>query len=72
MWIPATRPRRGLALADRIAVMHDGRLEQVGTQREILARPASEFVRDLFAKSRGQLRLLTEGLGAGSADGEVT
>ncbi|MBF3005360.1 ABC transporter ATP-binding protein, partial [Pseudomonas aeruginosa] len=33
-----------LALADRIAVMHGGRLVQLGTPQEIYARPASAFV----------------------------
>ncbi|SHE26176.1 ABC transporter ATP-binding protein [Actinomyces glycerinitolerans] len=33
-----------LALADRIAVMKDGRIQQVGTPREIFHAPANEFV----------------------------
>ena len=33
-----------LTLGDRIAVMHNGRLEQVGTPVEIYRRPASRFV----------------------------
>jgi osmoprotectant transport system ATP-binding protein len=49
-----------LTLADRIAVMHEGRLEQVGSRREILANPATEFVRSLFAKPKAQLELLAE------------
>ncbi len=49
-----------LTLAGRIAVMHEGRLEQVGTKCEILAKPASEFVRSLFAKPKAQLELLAE------------
>ena len=47
-----------LTLADRIAVMHRGRLEQVGTKREILAEPATGFVKDLFSKPKAQLELL--------------
>ncbi len=39
-----------LTLADRIAVMHAGRLEQLGTPDEVRAAPASEFVRELFDK----------------------
>lgn len=39
-----------LILADRIAVMHEGRLEQIGDKTEILNRPASGFVQELFAK----------------------
>ena len=33
-----------LAIADRIAVMNAGRLEQVGTPQQIYGHPASEFV----------------------------
>jgi osmoprotectant transport system ATP-binding protein len=44
-----------LALGDRIAVMHDGSLEQVGTREEILQNPATAFVRELFAKPAKQL-----------------
>jgi len=44
-----------LTLADRIAVLHDGRLEQVAGTREIVNRPASEFVRDLFSKPARQM-----------------
>ena len=33
-----------LTLGDRIAVMHDGRLEQVGTPEEVYYQPASRFV----------------------------
>ena len=40
-----------LALADRIAVMRDGRIEQVGTPREIYRRPRSRFVADFIGES---------------------
>ena len=33
-----------LAISDRVAVMHAGRIEQIGTPREIYRRPASRFV----------------------------
>jgi osmoprotectant transport system ATP-binding protein len=51
-----------LTLGDRIAVMHAGRIEQVGTKEEILNRPATDFVRDLFAKPARQLALFREHL----------
>jgi iron(III) transport system ATP-binding protein len=35
-----------LAMADRIVVMNEGRIEQVGTPEDIYARPASAFVAD--------------------------
>jgi osmoprotectant transport system ATP-binding protein len=44
-----------LALGDRIAVLHAGRLEQIGTREEILKKPATHFVRELFAKPAKQL-----------------
>ncbi len=44
-----------LRLADRIAVMHAGRLEQVGPPGEILRAPATEFVKELFEKPAQQL-----------------
>src|SRR5437667_1525760 len=33
-----------MEVADRIALMNDGRIEQVGTPRELYERPANEFV----------------------------
>lgn len=35
-------------LADRIAVMHRGCIEQVGTKEELVKQPATEFVRQLL------------------------
>jgi osmoprotectant transport system ATP-binding protein len=40
-----------ITLGDRIAILHEGQLEQIGTREEILESPATEFVRELFAKS---------------------
>lgn len=44
-----------LTLGDRIAVLHAGHLEQIGTKEEILQNPATDFVRKLFAKPAQQL-----------------
>ncbi len=49
-----------LTLADRIAVMHDGVLDQLGTQQEILNHPATDFVRELFEKPFQQLSAFRE------------
>ena len=49
-----------LTLADRVAVMHQGRLEQLGTREEIVGEPATEFVRGLFEKPANQLRAFWE------------
>ena len=43
-----------LMLGDRIAVMHEGRLEQIGTPRDLLTRPASPYVHELMNTPRRQ------------------
>jgi iron(III) transport system ATP-binding protein len=40
-----------MVMADRIAVMHRGRIEQFGTPDEIYRRPASPFVADFIGQS---------------------
>lgn len=45
-----------LALGDRIAVMHEGRLEQCGTKEELIQAPASDFVRQLLEHPQKQIR----------------
>jgi len=46
-----------MALADRIAVMHEGNIEQVGTTNELINKPETPFVRRLFGKPARQLAL---------------
>jgi len=38
-------------MADRIVVMNHGRIEQIGTPREIYRRPGSEFVARFFGEN---------------------
>ncbi|WP_081168781.1 ABC transporter ATP-binding protein [Lactococcus garvieae] len=38
----------GMAMADRIAIIKDGKLQQVGPPQEILNAPANDFVADFF------------------------
>lgn len=68
-----------LSLADRVAVMNDGKLQQVGTADEVYDRPANLFVADFVGEPR--MNLLTgrlRNLGKGeievrlSADARVT
>ena len=40
-----------MTLADRIVVMHQGRVEQVGTPAEIYQKPASVFVADFIGRA---------------------
>ena len=52
-----------MAVADRIAVMHEGRLHQVQTPGELYDRPATRFVADFI----GQMNILkTEAAGRGA------
>lgn len=44
-----------LTLGDRIAVLHEGRMQQIGTPDEVVGKPATPFVRELFAKPAKQL-----------------
>ncbi len=39
-----------LAMADRVAVMNDGRIEQVGPPTEVIGNPATPFVRDFLGQ----------------------
>lgn len=49
-----------LTVGDRIAVMHEGTLQQVGTKPEVLGKPATPFVRELFEKPAQQLAAFRE------------
>jgi ABC-type Fe3+/spermidine/putrescine transport system ATPase subunit len=40
-----------MSMADRIAVMNEGAIEQLGTSREIYRRPASRFVADFIGEA---------------------
>ena len=42
----------GIALADRIAVMRNGRFEQVDTPENLMRRPATGYVADFFRAER--------------------
>jgi ABC-type Fe3+/spermidine/putrescine transport system ATPase subunit len=49
-----------LALSDRIAVMHNGQVEQVGTPKAIYDRPASAFVAQFIGKANFLTGTVTE------------
>jgi multiple sugar transport system ATP-binding protein len=42
----------GIALADRIAVMHEGRFEQADTSENLMRHPATEYIADFFKAER--------------------
>jgi ABC-type proline/glycine betaine transport system ATPase subunit len=47
----------GLALADRIAVMHDGKFEQADTPEYLMRHPATQYVADFFQAEQLSHRL---------------
>jgi ABC-type Fe3+/spermidine/putrescine transport system ATPase subunit len=65
-----------LALSDRVAIMHRGRLEQVGTPEAIYAEPRSRFVAEFVGLSnflRGRVqRLAPDGVVVALGDAVVT
>jgi spermidine/putrescine transport system ATP-binding protein len=71
-----------MAMADRIAVMNAGRIEQVGEPAEIYRRPRSRFVADFIGESNffevtletgaGGVAVLTDGTKVACPDHELT
>ncbi|KAA9353065.1 ABC transporter ATP-binding protein [Larkinella humicola] len=49
--------REAFELGDRVALMDGGRIQQIGTPRELLLRPVNEFVRNFFADQWLSLQL---------------
>jgi osmoprotectant transport system ATP-binding protein len=60
-----------LLLGDRIAVLHEGRLLQVGAPDALLRRPADDTVAGLMATPRRQARAIDRFLDAGAPEGEA-
>ncbi len=49
-----------LLLADRIAVMREGVVLQIGTPKELLNNPSHDYVRDIVAMPRRRAQRLEE------------
>ena len=47
----------GVALADRIAVMHEGKFEQVDTPENLMRHPVSTYIADFFRAEQFAPRL---------------
>jgi ABC-type Fe3+/spermidine/putrescine transport system ATPase subunit len=54
-----------LSLSDRIGVMNAGRLDQIGTPREVYEVPATPFVRDFLGRTI-LFRVAVDGSGSGA------
>jgi glycine betaine/proline transport system ATP-binding protein len=66
-----------IRLADKVAIMKDGGIDQVGTPEEIVTRPATayvkEFTRDVSrAKVLSVGAVMTRGNGSGEIAGELS
>ena len=55
-----------MRLGDRIAMMRDGRIVQIGTAEQILTDPANDYVAQ-FVQDVDRTRVLTAALGHGAA-----
>ncbi len=53
-----------ITLADRIALMNEGRLVQLATPKELVENPANEFVYQFLGQHRFQLSMLTQTVGS--------
>ena len=51
-----------IKMGDRIAIMRDGKLVQMATADDLLAKPANEFVAQFVGADRGLKRLRVRGL----------
>jgi ABC-type Fe3+/spermidine/putrescine transport system ATPase subunit len=67
-----------MSMADRIAVMNDGRIEQLGSPEEIYRRPTSRFVADFIGDSNffaatvtGDVAQLSDGSRVGCSGGRT-
>jgi len=60
-----------LAISDRVAVMHDGRVEQIGTPRDVYRRPETRFVATFVGENNlfeGRVTAVERGDGHGEGD----
>ena len=53
-----------IKMGDRVALMDDGRLQQIGTPGELVDNPANQFVDDFLGQHRFQLALMTRNVGS--------
>ena len=58
-------------MSDRVAIMRDGRIEQLGTPRDVYKRPQTEFVADFVGAANRLQATIVATLDGGSYDAEV-
>ena len=60
-----------MAMADRLVVMKDGRVQQVGTQEDLYERPATAFVAGFIGRSTMLPGILTDGSAFVAGGGQI-
>ncbi|GAB3443976.1 ABC transporter ATP-binding protein [Insolitispirillum peregrinum] len=66
--------KEALVMSDRIVVMHDGKIAQIGTPEDLYDRPASAYVADFIGASNllhGKVSALGDGFAEVDLDGAV-
>ncbi len=63
--------KEALSMADRVAVMRDGIVEQIGTPRELYRRPASRFVADFIGEANWIQGTIVDATATGPGPGAV-
>jgi spermidine/putrescine transport system ATP-binding protein len=58
-------------MSDRVAIMRDGRIEQLGTPRQVYETPATEFVAEFVGASNRFPARIVEALGGGMYEAEA-
>lgn len=58
-----------ITLADRIAVIHEGRLEQIGTPSDVIMKPATPFVASLVSRPKSLLETYDRALRGDARNG---
>ena len=61
-----------LLLGDRVAVLHEGRLVQIGTPHDLIQHPADDYVAQLMATPRRQAAAVDRLLGASAETDRAT
>lgn len=49
-----------LCLADRLAIINNGKLEQIGNKDKLIADPSTEFVKTIFMQAAQQIKMYTD------------
>ncbi|CAK8053553.1 ABC transporter ATP-binding protein [Eupransor demetentiae] len=63
--------QEALKLGQRVAILHEGEIQQIASPREIMAKPANDFVRNFFAEENPAAQNVENVIAAGFAEESV-